>query len=90
MKSNINPNTKKPWQIGEIRYPAYNDTSKWWKQARWDLITEVDTEGNIEHCYYMWSYETVKAVELIIILMTLKDFKGIIERAIKKIEERRK
>lgn len=89
MKSNINPDTEKPWQVGEVRYPAHNGTGKWWKEKRWDLITEVDKKGNIVNCYYMWSYDTVKAVELVLVLMALKDFNEILDRVKRRLEEKK-
>lgn len=61
-------------KVGDIIYPAHNNTNGWFKSPRWDLVTEVDKKGNIIIVNYIWDFSTVKALEL---WMLLKKQKGV-------------
>ncbi len=50
--------------VGEIIYPAYNGTNGFWTRSRWDLVMEVDNEGNILDVRYIWDFATAEAIEL--------------------------
>ena len=52
-------------KVGEIIYPAYNNTNGFFKKPRWDLVMKVDKDGKILKVNYIWYYATVKAIELI-------------------------
>ncbi len=51
-------------QVGDIIYPAYNDTNGFLQTNRWDLIVEVDKDNNIIAVRYIWDCATVRAIEL--------------------------
>ena len=51
-------------KVGDIIYPAFNGTNGLWKTSRWDLVMGVDDKGRIIKRNFMWSFCTVKAIEL--------------------------
>jgi len=63
MGINFEPITK--GKVGDIIYPAYNNTNGFWQRSRWDLVTKVDEYGNIIDKRYIWDIATVNAIELI-------------------------
>lgn len=52
-------------KVGDIIYPANNNTNGWFCKSRWDLVLEVDETGYITHRRHIWDYETVDAIECI-------------------------
>lgn len=58
-------------EVGEIIYPAYNNTNGWFKSSRWDLIEKVDKKGKIIKVSCIWDYSTVRAIELMQLLNEL-------------------
>ncbi|MFW9927931.1 MAG: hypothetical protein ACFFD1_00905 [Candidatus Thorarchaeota archaeon] len=67
----LNFGIKTKGYVGEIIYPAYNNTNKWYQKSRWDLIMKTDKENNILEKKYIWNYNTVRAIELILELMDI-------------------
>lgn len=59
-------------KVGDIIYPAHNGTNGFWEKSRWDLVTKVDENNNIIDRRYIWECATVRAIELIQLLNTLK------------------
>ena len=74
MGTNFKKTTK--GKVGDIIYPAYNDTNGFWVKSRWDLIIEVDKKGNIIDTRYIWDFATVKAIELMQVLDKIKSLGG--------------
>lgn len=52
-------------KVGDIIYPAYNNTNGFWIASRWDLVTLVNKDGEIMDRVYIHNYATVNAIELI-------------------------
>ena len=68
MGINFKPTTK--GKVGDIIYPAYNNTNGFWQKPRWDLVTKVDKKGNILNRRYIWDVATVHAIRI------MKEFFG--------------
>ncbi len=51
-------------KVGDIIYPANNETNGWFKKERWDLVTKVSSKGYILNKSYIWDYATVRTIEL--------------------------
>ncbi len=60
-------------KVGDIIYPAYNETNGFWETARWDLVIKVDKNNNIIDVRYIWDIATVHAIELMQLLNNLKN-----------------
>ncbi len=65
-------------KVGDIIYPAYNETNGFWQKPRWDLVVEVDDKNNIIDRRYIWDVSTVNAIKLTLYLLKLK---GVINNA---------
>ena len=52
-------------KVGDIIYPAYNNTNGWFCKSRWDLVTKVTLYETIIDKQCIWDFSTVKALELI-------------------------
>ena len=51
-------------KVGDIIYPANNDTNGFWQTSRWDLVTKVTKTGLIIGKSYIWDWATARAIQL--------------------------
>ena len=64
IEGNINEQTLEKYKVGDIIYPHYNGTSGFFKRPRWDVVTRVDKEGNVMDASYLYTYASVRALEI--------------------------
>lgn len=71
----VNFKSTRKGKVGDIIFPAYNNTNGWFTTPRWDLVTEIDKKGKIIVVHYMWDFSTAKALELWMLLEEQKEVK---------------
>lgn len=67
MKKFVKDQSKR-YKVGDIVYPYYNGTTRWFKKPRWDVITQVSPDGTISEVHYLYNYEAARAIEIMQIL----------------------
>jgi len=60
-------------KVGDIVYPAYNNTNGFWQTSRWDLVLAVNKEGEIIRRRFIWDHATVDAIKCIQEMRGLED-----------------
>lgn len=65
-------NYNKKYSIGDVIYPYYNKSNKWYKQKYWIVITDVSNEGYAMKWHYCYDQEVAELYSMVIKLKQSK------------------